>query len=128
MQSRGHCLVAPMLSRKVIFRILPVGDLTMSMFSPLLLQEVCCFGVIYVKGQSRVELGFGVPQKHPTDILNPRTGQQLVMWAAYEQIAELTGIINSFSSSPIPYDRGFCASLSKADPTAPLTSAGIYCS
>lgn len=45
------------------------------------------------------------------------------MWAAYEWIAELTGIISSLSSSPC--DR-FCASLSEADPTAPFTSAGIY--
>lgn len=33
--------------QEVIFRIKPVGDPTMSMFSPLLPQEVCCFGVLY---------------------------------------------------------------------------------
>lgn len=47
------------------------------------------------------------------------------MWAAYEEIAELTGIFSSLSSSPLPCDHGFCASLSEADPTAPFTSPGI---
>lgn len=61
------------------------------------------------------------------DILNPWTGQQPSMWAAYEQIAELAGIISSLSSSPLPCDYGFCASLSESDPTAPFTSAWIYC-
>lgn len=34
------------------------------------------------------------PLKQPVDILNPSTGRQPVMWAAHEQVTELTGILS----------------------------------
>lgn len=90
-------------------------------------RDVLVLGSFMQSEQIRDELGFWVPQKHPMDILNPRTRQQPVMWAAYEQITEITGIISSLSNSPLPCDCGFCASLSEAELTATFTSAGIYC-
>lgn len=64
------------------------------------------------------------PPKHPVDILNPSTSWQPVIWAAGEQVAELTGILSCLSSSPLPCNPCFGAFLSEADPMALFTPVG----
>lgn len=141
MQSGGghichpHCSAAHVPSREIICGMLLVGDLSNECIQPLITQRCALFwGHLYDQDKAGMSWDAAVwylskyldsaPPKHATDILNPSTSQQPVIWAACEQVAELTRIFSCLSTSLLLCDPCFSTFLTEADPTALYTPLG----